>query len=80
MPQVVVLPCVPATAIARFSEATWPSSVPRWITSRPASRAAASSGLSAGMAVETTSSAPSGTLAASWPMAGSIPAARRRAV
>ena len=32
------------------------------------------------MAVETTSSAPSGTLAASWPMAGSIPAARRRAV
>ena len=60
MPQVVVLPCVPATAIAFLSDATWPSSVPRWITSRPASRAAASSGLSSGMAVETTSSAPVG--------------------
>ena len=27
IPQVVVLPCVPATAIARLSDATWPSSV-----------------------------------------------------
>ena len=40
---------------------------------------AASSGLSSGIAVETTTSAPAGTLAASWPIAGSMPAARSRA-
>src|SRR5947207_15716154 len=32
------------------------------------------------MAVETTTSAPAGTFAASWPTTGSIPASRRRAV
>ena len=53
--------------------------MPRWITGAPAARAAASSGLSSGMAVDTTTSAPSGTFSAAWPIAGSIPPARRRA-
>ena len=52
-----------------------PSRSPRCSTSAPAARAAASSGLSSGIAVETTTSAPSGTFAASWPIAGSMPAA-----
>ncbi len=43
-----------------------------------AARAAASSGLSSAIAVETTSSAPEGTLSASWPIAGSIPCRRSR--
>ena len=45
---------------------------------QPALAAAARSGLSAGIAVETTSSAPPGTFAASCPAAGTIPAARSR--
>ncbi len=40
----------------------------------------ASSGLSSAIAVETTTSAPSGRLAASWPTAGSSPAARSRSI
>ena len=79
MPQVVVLPWVPDTAIECLRRETWPSIRPRWITGAPAARAATSSGLSSPMAVETTTSAPSGRLAASWPIAGSMPAARRRA-
>ena len=39
-------------------------------------RGRARSGLSGGIALETTTSAPAGTLAAAWPTAGSIPAAR----
>ena len=64
---VVVLPWVPATAISRFSAQSSASSSPRWIGSTPRSRASASSGLSSPIAVETTTSAPSGRLAASWP-------------
>ena len=75
----MVFPCVPPTAIVRFIRESSPSRSPRWSTRAPAARAAASSGLSSGIAVETTTSAPSGTFAASWPMTGSIPAARRRA-
>ena len=45
MPEVVVLPWVPATAIARLRRETSPSSSPRWITGPSA---AASSGLSGG--------------------------------
>ena len=53
---VVVLPCVPVTAISLRSAQTSPSSAPRWMTGTPSSRAAASSGASVGIAVETTSS------------------------
>ena len=74
----VVLPCVPPTAIVRFIRDSSPSRSPRWRTVAPASRAAASSGLSSGIAVETTTSAPSGRLAASWPMTGSMPASLSR--
>ena len=76
---VVVLPCVPLTAIVRLSADSSPSSSPRWSTRAPAARPATSSGLSGGIAVDSTSSAPAGTLAASWPIAGSMPAARRPA-
>ena len=77
---VVVLPWVPATAISRFSAQSSASSSPRWITAAPRSRASASSGLSSPIAVETTTSAPSGRLAASWPTRGSSPARRRRSI
>ena len=77
---VVVLPWVPAIAISRFSAQSSASSSPRWIGSTPRSRASASSGLSSPIAVETTTSAPSGRLAASWPTAGSSPAARSRSI
>ena len=78
---VVVLPCAPPTAIVRFMRDSSPSRSPRCSTGRPAARAAASSGLSSGIAVETTSSAPSGRLAASWPRSRRCPrraAARAR--
>ena len=71
---VVVLPWVPATAISRFSAQSSASSAPRWSTAAPRSRASASSGFSSPIAVETTTSAPSGRLAASWPTSGSSPA------
>src|SRR5262249_13598095 len=54
-----------------------PSRSARWSSRSPRSRAATRSGFSGGIALETTSSAPSGTLAASWPSATVIPAARR---
>ena len=75
---VVVFPCVPLTAMVRFMRDSSPRRSPRWSTGVPASRAAASSGLSSGIAVETTTSAPSGTFEASCPMTGSMPAARSR--
>ncbi len=62
---VVVLPWVPAIAINRFSAQSSASRAPRWIGSTPRSRASASSGLSAPIAVETTTSAPCGRLSAS---------------
>ena len=76
MLDVVVLPWVPVTAIVGRSRVSSPSSSARCSSRRPRSRAAARSGLSGGIAVETTTSAPSGTLAASWPIDGSMPAAR----
>ncbi len=77
---VVVLPCVPATAISRFSPHSSASSSPRRRRSWPRSRASASSGLSAPIAVETITSAPSGRLSASWPTTGASPAARSRSI
>ncbi len=77
---VVVLPWVPATARSLPRSASSASSSPRWRTRCPRSRARASSGLSSPIAVETMTSASSGTRAASWPIAGSIPSARRRSM
>ena len=70
MAVVVVLPCVPAIASRRRCEQSSASSSPRWITVWPRSRARASSGLSSGTAVETTTSASGGTWSASWPSCG----------
>jgi hypothetical protein len=75
---VVVFPCVPPTAIVLFIRDSSARRSPRWRTVACAALAASSSGLSSGMALETTTSAPAGTFAASWPVAGSIPAARSR--
>ena len=67
MLEVVVLPCVPVTAIVGRRRVSSPSRSAR-CSSAPRSRAARS-GLSAGIALETTTSAPAGTLAAAWPTA-----------
>ena len=60
MLDVVVLPCVPVTAIVGRSRVSSPSSSARCSSRSPRSRAAARSGFSGGIAEETTSSAPSG--------------------
>ena len=49
---VVVFPCVPATAIVRFSAVSSASNSARGRSGRPRSRAASRSGLSAGTALE----------------------------
>ena len=59
------MPCAPLTAIVRFMRDSSPSRSARCSVGAPAARAAASSGLSSGIAVETTTSAPAGRLAAS---------------
>ena len=79
MLDVVVLPWVPETAIVGRRRVSSPSSSARCSSRWPRSRAIARSGFSGGIAVETTTSASGGTLAASWPSCGSIPAARSRA-
>ena len=71
MLDVVVFPCVPVTAIVGRRRVSSPSRSARCSSGAPVPR----SGLSAGIALETTTSAPAGTLAAAWPTAGSIPAA-----
>ena len=76
MLEVVVLPCVPVTAIVGRSRVISPSSSARWSSRSPRSRPAARSGLPGGIAEETTSSASAGTLSAACPATGSIPAAR----
>jgi hypothetical protein len=72
MQAVVVLPCVPAIATQRLRWETSARRSPRWRMRC----AFASSGLSGAIAVDTTTSAPSGTLRPSCPIAGSIPSAR----
>ena len=76
----VVLPCVPATAtVLPNCRVICPSSAARSISGMPASRAAVSSGQSAGMAaVYTTSCAPA-MFSARWPMTTGMPSARIRA-
>ena len=77
---VVVLPCAPATAIVRFSALNSRSSSARGTTVRPRSAAASSSGLSAPIAVERTTSVSgaAGRLDASCPARASMPAPRSR--
>ena len=65
MLDVVVLPCVPVTAIVGRSRVSSPSSSARCSSLSPRSRATVRSGLSAGIALDTTTSAPGGTFAAS---------------
>ena len=64
MLEVVVLPCVPVTAIVGRSRVISPSRSARWSSRSPRSRAAARSGFSGGIALEKTTSAPSGTFSA----------------
>ena len=81
MPVVVVLPWVPATAISSRSASSPASAAARWMTGRPRSRAARTSGLSARTAVETmTRSTSSASRAASKPMPMRAPAARSGAM
>ncbi len=77
---VVVLPCVPAQATDHLSRISSPSISARCTTGTPRARAAASSGLSASMAVETTTMAAPSIFSGAWPMATGTPAARRRRV
>jgi crotonobetainyl-CoA:carnitine CoA-transferase CaiB-like acyl-CoA transferase len=61
MLDVVVLPCVPVTAMVGRSRVSSPSRSARCSSRWPRSRAAARSGFSDGIALDTTTSAPSGT-------------------
>ena len=86
MAAVVVLPCEPATATPRFPPASCASISPRGIDAMPRCTAACRSGLSAGTALEnTTTSAPSTCCAACWsakrtpnPDSRSVTGVRRR--
>ena len=75
MLDVVVLPCVPVTAIVGRRRVSSPSSSAR-CSSRSPARAPRARGSPAGSRDETTSSAPAGTFAAAWPAIGAMPAAR----
>ncbi len=75
---VVVLPCVPPTAIDHFSRISSASISARRTTGISCARAAATSGLSRLTADETTTTCASPRLAASWPMATFTPASRSR--
>jgi hypothetical protein len=76
---VVVLPCVPATAMPCFRRISSASISARGTTGTPCSRAAATSGLSGGTAVETTTASAPAMLPASCPIAmrTPMPASRR---
>ncbi len=77
--EVVVLPCVPATAMPRRSSMTRASISARRSTGRPAARAARSSGLASPIADDVTTSAASPRLAASWPTVTATPASLEQA-
>ena len=76
MLEVVVLPCVPVTAIVGLQPRQLAEQLGAVQLALAALARVARSGFSGGIALETTTSAPSGTLAASWPAAGSTPSAR----
>ena len=75
---VVVLPCVPATAIPCLKRISSASIIARGTTGTCASRAATTSGLSAFTAEEVTTASAPAMWRASWPMATAIPSPRRR--
>ena len=75
---VVVLPCVPPTAMAHFSRISSASISARRTTGTSRARAAATSGLSRLIAVLTTTTCALATLTASWPIATGMPASRSR--
>ena len=76
---VVVLPCVPATAMPCFRRISSASISARGTTGMPRSRAATTSGLSAATAVDTTTASAPATFAAAWPIAIATPSRARRA-
>src|SRR5690606_34774510 len=82
MAVVVVLPWVPATAMPNRPLKSRARSSPREMMGMPRSRAATTSGLTAGTALETTtvSGASCSTWAARWPMWMRAPKARKRSV
>ena len=67
MEAVVVLPCVPATAMQRLREAMAASVSARSATGMPRRRASTISGLSAGMADDTVTTSAPPRLSAAWP-------------
>ena len=69
MLDVVVLPCVPVTAIVGFSRVSSPSRSARCSSRWPRSRATRARGCRAGSRSRRRPRRPSGTLAASWPAA-----------
>ena len=75
---VVVLPCVPAIATQVLSRISSASISARRTTGRRRSRAAASSGLSRLIAVDTTTTSASPRFSAAWPMKIATPLSRRR--
>ncbi|CFN59180.1 Uncharacterised protein [Bordetella pertussis] len=77
---VVVLPCVPATAMPRFRRISSASITARGTTGMRAARAARTSGLSPATAVEVTMAPAPATLARSCPMAMRMPSSARRRV
>ena len=77
---VVVLPCVPATAMPRFRRISSASMMARGTTGMRAARAAMTSGLSPATAVDVTMASAPVTLLATWPMAMLTPSAARRRV
>ena len=77
---VVVLPWVPATAIAHLRRISSPSISARRTTGTRAPRAASTSGLSALTADDTTTTPQSPRLLARWPIATLMPSPRRRSM
>ena len=78
---VVVLPCVPATAMPNFMRISSASISARAITGMRSSRARATSGFAILTAEEmTTTSMPAPTLPGSWPMATAAPKRVKRRV
>ena len=75
---VVVLPCVPATAMPCLRRISSASISARGTTGTCRARAAASSTLSCFTAVDTTTASARSTFARSWPMNTSMPLSRSR--
>ncbi len=77
---VVVLPCVPATAMPCFRRISSASISARGTTGMPFSRAATTSGLSAATAVDTTTASAPAMFAAAWPIVTAMPRPASRRV